>query len=196
MTNDLSVFYAASQGKLALLTIERSAMEWSFDDSLFQIRMMVFSEIPNHTNETLELQNKTTHSIGITWQHIRAIPDHLADFYGYLIEYKEVASGAHYTTSGLLNYSSDARWRIENLKIKTLYDIKLTPFRRYGTMTELATPYHILRVQTDHIGKMRTHEISITNETNTRHDKGLLSQQTFSTNLLLLVLCSVLVALV
>lgn len=95
----------------------------------------------------------------IAWQHISGITDHLKDFYGYQIEYKEATTEANFTVLGELSYSSDPQWMLENLKVKTTYLIKVTPFRKYEKMKELASPYPTLRVQTEGIGKLNESRI-------------------------------------
>ena len=114
----------------------------------------MFAELPNATDESVKLVNKTQSSVFIEWQHISGIPEHLKDFYGYQIEYKEATTEANYTVLGVLSYKSDPQWMLENLKVKTTYLIKVTPFRKYDKMKELASPYNILRVETEGIGKL------------------------------------------
>jgi len=111
-------------------------------------------EIPNHSNESIRLVNKTKRSVFIEWEHIYGIPKDLEEFYGYQIEYKEDTKGSNFTFSGVLSYKSDPQWSIEDLKVKTSYSIKVTPFRKYENMKELAKPYDTLRVQTESIGEL------------------------------------------
>lgn len=100
------------------------------------------------------VRNKTRNSILIEWQRIHGIPEHLEEFYGYLIEYKESPNETNYTVSGVVPFESDPHWNIENLRSDTVYDVKITPFRKYDDLKESADPYETLRAKTDAIGKI------------------------------------------
>ena len=102
----------------------------------------------------MKVKSTTKSSISIEWEHIKGIPERLQDFYGYKIEYKEAGNRNNYVSSGVVSYKSEPHWTIANLKINRFYDVKLTPFRKYGKMKEYASEYEILKVKTDHMGKL------------------------------------------
>ena len=110
--------------------------------------------MPNHTNEKLWQAYQDMHRLWIKWEHIRGIDKRINDSYGYQVEYKEVGTGSTFISSGVVSYGSEPRLIIENLKSNTNYEIKVTPFREYKDIQELATPYKILMAKTDPFGKL------------------------------------------
>ena len=101
----------------------------------------------------MQILNITGNSVLIQWQPIQEIPKNVQDFYGYVIQYKETLTSTNYTISGEVDYISDSRWMIESLYSNTVYDIKLTPIRKYERILDLGTPFQTLRVKTRCSGK-------------------------------------------
>ena len=97
--------------------------------------------------------NKTSDSIEIGWEHINGISVNLRGFYGYLIQYSIDPDGTNYTDVAIVSYDSDPYWKIENLKINTIYYIKVTPYRKFGDNKETGKAYDTLEVKTDCSGK-------------------------------------------
>ena len=91
-------------------------------------------------NATVDVQETTNSSISVTWRKVNLAED-VASHYGYQV---------HATENGAMNYTVEERvkhqgydgyFEIGALRYNTEYILEITPYRMWGNITDLGTPY-------------------------------------------------------
>ena len=85
-------------------------------------------------------------AVSISWELFGGIPEDLAQYYGVDIFY---GVGDNLTKAGTVKYDGDQKFDIENLKPFTNYQIKVRPFRKFGTKKDYGNAYPVVRQETD-----------------------------------------------
>ena len=118
---------------------------------------LLFSVVPNWTDETVNTRATTNSTITITWQQIRNLPTVPDGYYMYLLDYRTGSGSYRRGPDVSHDPSSDSNTAtVTDLVYNTEYVIRVSPYRTMRSDTEYGRSYDTFNVKTNCNGESNT----------------------------------------
>ena len=102
-------------------------------------------------NTTIAVEETTSSSVYVTWQTLNVSED-IAQHYGYLVQVRENGATDYTVEERVAHNGFDGSYNIHGLRLNTEYVLEVTPYRVWGNITDLGTPYTKITQRTHCVG--------------------------------------------